>query len=154
MIVPVSDLFLSVILLYELRHSRPSRYPGTPVYSDIPGCPNLHILQSIQTFETVQIVQHCSLFKHCRLSSRVGEKRQHQWSFDRLKGCPLAQLSLSELRHHSFSLYGWPLPENDRLHWGCLFSPNLINNQNVHKIKPFFGDFFDIQDSKTKRVTV
>ena len=44
------------------------------------------------------------------------------------KGCPLARLSLSELRHHSFSLYGWPLQENDWLHWFVFFHlPNWLS---------------------------
>ena len=36
------------------------------------------------------------------------------------KGCPHVRLSLSELRHHSFSWYWWPLHENVWLQWGYL----------------------------------
>ena len=42
------------------------------------------------------------------------------WSHNSYKGCPPLQLSLSELRHHLFSLYGWPLQENDQLQRDCL----------------------------------
>ena len=61
------------------------------------------------------------------MRSQLLSMKPSHWSKLRFcKGCPLAQLSLSELRHHSFSLYGWPLQENDRLHWCCLFSPTLL----------------------------
>ena len=67
-------------------------------------------------------------------SQLLSMKPSHWSKLKTCKGCPLAQLSLSELRHHSLSLYGWPLPENDWLHWGCLFSPTLMFNHIIHII--------------------
>ena len=43
------------------------------------------------------------------------------------KGCPRVRLSLSVLKHHSFSLYGWPLYENVWLQWGYLTTHHPID---------------------------
>ena len=70
------------------------------------------------------------------MGSQLLSMEPSHWSkLNSCKRCPPIQLSLSELRHLSFSLYGWPLQENDWLHWFVFFHlPNWLSliHANFH----------------------